>query len=348
MNNAQGKVSLQRQNNTNVHGEKSTPLALIRTMRPEEAADVCRCVHNCYGFSYPNRDMYDSERIKVLNRDGNMVSYVAIDHNNRVIGHAALELNTYNPMVTEFGNAFVLPEYRGSGLLNMFAEALVEAATEKQLAGAFVGSVCAHPYSQKAAHKMRFSDTALFLSRLPNMEFQRLRSASNQRENLLYSFRFFYLNTDINLYVPQHHAQIIKRIYRSLGLRFTLKTSSTKLPAAKNIFRLTVDPYGAAHVFFTDCNAEIVATAVKKLSDINGQVETAYLYLNLADSGSPIMCIQFEQLGYFFAGMLPGTRGHNWLVLQQPNNRDINYRKLEIASELGRDLVDYITFYARR
>ncbi|WP_425058305.1 hypothetical protein SCACP_29520 [Sporomusa carbonis] len=344
MNAAQEQVDLRL--GANIAGKTGTfaPAALVRPMRPEEAADVCRCVHRCYGYSYPNRNMYDPARVQELNREGKIVSYVAVDHNNELIGHAALELDSGNPTVAEMGNAFVLPEHRGGGLLNKFAKVLVDEAKDRGLAGAFVGSVCSHPYSQKAVHRLDFSDTALCLSRLPCMNFRRLRSGGRQRENILYSFRFFRLDEDLTLYVPQHHYQMVERIYQGLGLGVSIQTVPVELPATEGAFRSSADSYGAVHVFFIQSGAGTAAgtAGMENVFYRGDQTETVYLYLNLADPGTPRLCAEYEKQGYFFAGVLPGSKGFNWLVLQHLNNTYIDYAKLEVASDLGRDLADYV------
>ncbi|HWR44494.1 GNAT family N-acetyltransferase [Sporomusa sp.] len=347
MNAVQEKVVLGL--DANVAGKSGTPApaVLIRPMQPEEAAAVCRCVYRCYGYSYPNRNMYDPARVQSLNQDGKIISYVAIGYNNELIGHAALELDSDNPTVAEMGNAFVFPEHRGGGLLNEFAKFLVGAAKDRGLAGAFVGSVCSHPYSQKAAHKLGFSDTALCLSRLPHMKFRRLRSGGRCRENILHSFRFFQLDEDLTFYVPKHHCQMVERIYQELGLRVSIQTFPLDLPTAKNTFRSVADSYGAVHVFFTQCDAGI-ADETANVFYRSGQTEAAYLYLNLADSGTPLLCAEYEKQGYFFAGVLPGSSGFNWLVLQYLRDSYIDYTKLEVASDLGRDLVEYVQYHDPR
>lgn len=318
---------------------RTTSTALFRPMRPEEAATVCNCVYRCYGYSYPNRDMYDPARVLALNQEQKIVSYVAVDYCGGVIGHAALELDSANPTVAEMGNAFVLPEYRGSGLLNEFANVLVCEAKKRGLAGAFVGSVCSHSYSQKAAHRMGFSDTALMLNRLPHMQFRRLQSTVNRRENILHSFRIFAVDKTLSLYAPVQHRNIVEQIYRQLGLSVAWQSAPDSIAQPKAAIRVNADPYGAIHIFIMQ-SPDGSETGLEEYTQ-NGQTEATYLYLNLAEPGTPLLCSMYERCGYFFAGILPGESACNWLVLQKPRDR-CDYTKLEVASALGQDIADYV------
>lgn len=337
---------LNLQEESNVVRTMSTALpALIRAMRPEEAAAVCNCVYRCYGYSYPNRDMYDPARVLALNQEQKIVSYVAVDYCGGVIGHAALELDSANPTVGEMGNAFVLPEHRGSGLLNEFADVLVNAAKNRGLAGAFVGSVCSHYYSQKAAHKMGFSDTALLLNRLPHMQFRRLHSIVKRRENILHSFRIFAVDKPLSLYVPPRHRNMVEQIYQHLGLKVSWQSAPDRLTTPKVLIRVNADPYGAVHIFIRQ-NPGGSKTGLAEVKP-NDQTEVTYLYLNLAEPETPLLCGIYEYCGYFFAGILPGAGDCNWLVLQKPRDK-CDYTKLEVASALGQALTDYVKSQEQR
>jgi serine/threonine-protein kinase RsbW len=67
-----------------------------------------------------------------------------------------------------------------------------------------------------------------------------------------------------------------------------------------------------------------------------------HLYLNLSDPGTAEYCKRFEELGFFFAGMLPGGCGADALILQYLNNIALDYDRIKLQSALGRDLLAYI------
>jgi hypothetical protein len=64
-----------------------------------------------------------------------------------------------------------------------------------------------------------------------------------------------------------------------------------------------------------------------------------------------VSCQKFEELGFFFAGVLPrpakpvspkGMTGGDWLCLQYLNGARIDYDRLQIYSDFGQELVGYI------
>jgi len=54
------------------------------------------------------------------------------------------------------------------------------------------------------------------------------------------------------------------------------------------------------------------------------------------------MCADIERMGFFFAGVLPGSYGKGWLILQYLNNRVMDYNTFQLDSEFGKELLSYI------
>jgi hypothetical protein len=76
-----------------------------------------------------------------------------------------------------------------------------------------------------------------------------------------------------------------------------------------------------------------------------------YLNLPLGDPHTAVLCQKFEELGFFFAGILPrpakpvspeGVISGDWLCLQFLNGAHIDYDRLHIYSEFGQALVEYV------
>jgi hypothetical protein len=66
------------------------------------------------------------------------------------------------------------------------------------------------------------------------------------------------------------------------------------------------------------------------------------LYLNLSDPQTAHHTEQFENIGFFFAGILPCTKVGDALILQYLNNVPIDYEKIKTKSEKGSELLAYI------
>jgi hypothetical protein len=67
------------------------------------------------------------------------------------------------------------------------------------------------------------------------------------------------------------------------------------------------------------------------------------LYLKLSDPLTSYLTDEFEKMGFFFAGILPGAlAGGDALILQYLNNVPIDYEKIQLDSDAGKHLLDYI------
>jgi serine/threonine-protein kinase RsbW len=134
----------------------------IRLMRPEEAIEISRCIYRTYKYTYLNEDLYFPERIETMNRDGRMVSSVAVTRNDEVIAHFAL-LPRPNGKVAEIGVAVVDPKYRGRGLMQLLLNYLIEKAKERGFIALFGNAFTMHTMSQRTNLKFGFQETALQL-----------------------------------------------------------------------------------------------------------------------------------------------------------------------------------------
>ena len=80
-------------------------------------------------------------------------------------------------------------------------------------------------------------------------------------------------------------------------------------------------------------------------------VAVIYLKIPLRDPYTAVLCRKFEDLGFFFAGILPTpaapggpdeVSSDDWLCLQYLNGPRIDYDLLHMHSDFGQDLVGYI------
>ena len=96
---------------------------------------------------------------------------------------------------------------------------------------------------------------------------------------------------------------------------------------------------------------EIVSYGKNILPEIKGRlkelclkkIEIINLYLNLGSPMIPGLVKDLENIGFFFAGILPGAAsGGDALILQYLNNVPIDYGKIEVSSEIAKEMVSYI------
>ena len=163
--------------------------------------------------------------------------------------------------------------------------------------------------------------------------------------------QFLYLQPpplSIEIYAPPHHKDMIAALYKELGVRPEIKKAvpaKTKKAAATSIVKIKqVGSMSYARIIIERYGQNIVdelKTSVKELC--LSKTEIVNLFLNLSD---PLVCTftqQFEKLGFFFAGILPGgfTDG-DALILQYLNNVPIDYDAIQVKSAIAGKLLAYV------
>jgi anti-sigma regulatory factor (Ser/Thr protein kinase) len=88
----------------------------IRMMRPEESAELSRCVYRSYGYSYDWDYVYFPDRIRKLQESGLMRSCVAVTSEGEFVGHLAVRVERPDSPVGEAGQAGVDPRFCGHHL----------------------------------------------------------------------------------------------------------------------------------------------------------------------------------------------------------------------------------------
>jgi serine/threonine-protein kinase RsbW len=101
-----------------------------------------------------------------------------------------------------------------------------------------------------------------------------------------------------------------------------------------NFARIRVDRYGQ----------DIVADIRLKLRELCLQRwDVIHLVLHLSDPKTAHLCRRFEELGFFFAGILPlGLASGDALILQYLNTFSVRYSAIQTASRFATDLVAYV------
>ncbi|HWQ75634.1 MAG TPA: GNAT family N-acetyltransferase [Syntrophomonas sp.] len=320
------------------------PAFQIRPMLPQEAVEVSKCAYMAYGYSYSNEHVYFPERLRQLNEEGTMVSLVAVSEDNEILGHIALIFNGDDMLVPVVDDAFVTPKYRGSGCLNDLGEATIAWARANGIAGLYTWAVTTHVYSQRVGYKWNLRDTAILVSSDLPFEFKAIEYGG-QRESETILFRYMAQIDSVELYAPAHHTDIISQIYGHLGVqaKFWQPDPETELPDSEAVVELKYDPSIIAFITVNKYGRNVVDEVKHMLKDLRLQrIETIYLYLPLNSPFTALMTGVFEQMEFFFSGIMPGSEGKDKLILQYLNNQIIDYSQIHINTEFGRQLLAYI------
>jgi serine/threonine-protein kinase RsbW len=316
-------------------------------MKTSEAVEVSKTVYRAYGYSYAREFMYFPEKIIALNESGQLQSAVVIVAGDTIAGHCALQYWEENPGVAEMVAGVVKPEFRSRGYFARLTEFLMREAADKALLGIFVHTVTNHIYSQKTGHRAGLKDCAVRLGLVPPTTiFKGFTETLHQKLSIIIQFRYLDAPSQLSLYLPSDHREIVAAIYRNLGAipDFPSDTAVSN-PNPKSEYKIqVVAPLSFARIAVEKYGNKIVAEIKAELKELcYKKIEAVNLYLNLFDPLTAVMTEEFEKLGFFFAGVMPGGLAvGDALILQYLNNVPIDYSQINITSPIAQQLVAYI------
>lgn len=336
-----------------VESEKSTsPLPrgsvhyLIRRMKPAEAIEVSKCAYSSYGYTYVNEDIYYPDRVRTLNQSDNLISFIAVTEQNEIIAHNAFELRK-GDLAPELGMAFTKPKFRGQGCLNHLTMELLNEAGRRNFVGIYTRGVMTHPFSQKSFLKFGFRESAIYLSSGMERTYKGgIKQDKSQRESVVIMFKYLSTPKKHVIYPPPHHREMIERIYHHLDVNPNSNASSKESDTAadETVTGIRIAPACLmGHISITRYGDRTLNDVKEHLKALCLQrFETIHLHLPLGDPSTAFRTAEFEKLGFFFAGVMPGCIGNDELILQYLNNYAIDYDTLVIESEMGKEMLEYI------
>lgn len=321
----------------------------VRPMEPSEALEVSKTVYRTYGYSYAHDYIYYPEKIIALNASGEIHSALAVTEANEIAGHCALSRWSDNPLIAEMGQGVVVPKLRSQGCFAKLTEYLIGTARSMGFAGIFGAAVTVHPFSQKTALQQGLRDCALFLCLVPpTVDFKGLKTEPPARGSMLVQFKYLGKPQAAKVYAPAQHADMLRAIYANLDAASIPQICTPpadvtnegeseykiNLIRSLNFARIRVDRYGRNIV--ADIRLKLRALCLQRWDVI-------HLVLHLSDPMTAPLCRRFEELGFFFAGILPlGLASGDALILQYLNTFSVGYSTIRTASRFASDLVAYV------
>jgi len=320
----------------------------VRGLNPNEAIEVSRCAYKTHGYTFFDDHIYYPERLVELNRTSEMISAVAVTKDNVFMGHAALLYQYPEDTIAELTFVFVNVEYRGQGALNRLVDYLFKVQKKRELRGLYAYAVTNHIFTQKSMIKFEINDCGLLLATSPaSWKFKGISEDSTQRISVLLGFKYMMPPVRHNLYAPEHHKEMISKLYLNLGVSHDFIVPSADSfefdrPAA-TIYSGANDLEGCAEIFVASYGADVKHQTRKILQGFClQQISSVNLFLKLKDPLTYWLTGEFEKLGFFFAGILPESRIGESLVLQYLNNVNLDYSKILLVTDLAKELLVYI------
>ncbi len=331
----------------------------VRLMEPGEAVEVSRCIYRAYRYTYLNEDLYFPKRIESRNRDGSMISCVAVTESGEVVGHFAL-IPRPNKKTAEIGVAVVRPEYRRRGIMVKMLEFLVDRAMEENRGGGFTAlygnALTVHKQSQKTNLKFGFSETALKLGVFPPGAIKPARDHWLQGAgDVITCFKMLKKAEPYAVYLPARHRDMLLETYAGLGVERDFKGATVEtlpetltgepgdaLPGETTI-ELTIKPYHkTATVSIKSYGRDLERRVnAKRIELLRKGFNALYVELNLKDPFTPEAAVILEGIGFFYCGLYPEYSEGDVLMLQRENTT-VRYDEIKTVSPLAKKIVDYV------
>lgn len=316
----------------------------VQRMSPDQAVEVSKVAYSSYGYTYVHEDIYYPDRVRELNNADQLISFVALTEQQEIIAHSALEIEAGGS--PQLGVAFTKPRYRGQGCMNRLIAALIDEARARYYRGIYARAVSTHPYSQKTFLKYGFQESALYVSSGMEREYKGIEQQKMQRESVFIMYLYLSAPQAYVLFPPPQHRRMLAEIYQHLGVcpELIAAGSPAEITEEKTVLTTASDVNSlTAHIIVSSYGLDAEEQVHAKLKALClHRLETIYLHLPLQDVHTAGLTAQFEALGFFFSGVMPGAQGNDELILQYLNNYLIDYDLLRPASDFGARLLAYI------
>ena len=217
--------------------------------------------------------------------------------------------------------------------------------------GVFGEAVTVHTFSQQAALAAGSRETGILLGFVPQeMQFRKIQDKQDERQSAELSYMKLNDGPQRDVYPPLHHETIIRRIYERLNLERTvisardLAQEKVKLGKAAQVDLKVLASAGCAGMTVTEYGEDLLDLVKFRLRELClQQVSYIYLDLPLSHPAVTLYCAGLEMMGFFFAGVIPEAIDGDALRLQYLNNVRITPSKAALASDWGKELMEYVT-----
>jgi Anti-sigma regulatory factor (Ser/Thr protein kinase) len=320
----------------------------IRLMDPAEAVEVARCVYDAYGYSYVYEHIYYPDRLRAMNREGSLVSAVAVTGAGDVAGHVALVFDPLDPGSAEVAIAATKCRYRGHAVVPRLVTFLEEVGRERGLTCLFTQPVTAHTISQHVFHKLGYRTAGFLLAHAPaTLSFHRIAEDLAQRESVIIACKHLVRPAPVTLYPPPVHAGMVSAICAEIGLPATIapgqfldETVRTELQSGVKTGMLV------ASIHFTRFGADLSPAVRHEVIRLKREgVQVIEAGLDLQDPATAAAAGLLEDLGFIFTGIIPTGAGGAQLLMQYLNGIVIDYQALRLESGFSKELLEYIRLH---
>lgn len=320
----------------------------VRLMEPDEAIEISRCAYKSHGYTFFEDHIYYPEVIIEMNRNGRMISAVAVTEDNRFMGHAALLYPYPGARTAELTFIFVNEEYRGQGCMKRLCDFLYNVPKQHRLCGIYTYAVTNHVFTQRVMVGMGINDCGIQLATSPaTWKFKGIPGENLQRISVVLSFKYLEDPEPLILYAPAHHRGMIEKLYANIHARHHFAVPETREPALAEEGSILetdiVESEGNAGITVVRYGRDIMREIKRTVRELClDQMAAIELFLNLEDPATFFLVSEFEKMDFFFSGIMPRESTGDCLVLQYLNNVPFDYDRVMVHTDMAGEILAYI------
>lgn len=305
----------------------------IRLVETEaDAIEAIRCIYSEYGYSYSYDRLYHVDSLLEMIRDGELLSFLAVNEHGQTAGHVALAFSDAFKNMPEISTVVVRREFRGLGLMKKIMDFCIELGEKRGLPALMGQPVAYHPMSQKALLRAGFTATSVMLSYIPS-EVEGEYRKENQRLDLFVAVKILDKSVHRKSYPPAELYPFVKKIYDKLGWNYELCeeiacSEETEILAESHKFlKSTKIVLRKAAEDLEETLNNIVKKAIR---DKNEMIE---LLISLDDASCSYSYEIAKKCKFALSGLIPGGENGDYLLMQMLLGADCHYEQLLTVGE---------------
>jgi anti-sigma regulatory factor (Ser/Thr protein kinase) len=325
----------------------STEPVVFRMMTPTDATGLTRCVYRTYGYTYGCDYIYNPPEVREMLSTGIIESFLAVTESDEIVGHLAMIYHKLGAKVAESGQAVVDNRFRGRKLFEQLKLKLLDHAKNIGIYGIYSEATTAHPYSQKGNVTLGAVETGFLLGYAPDSVVIRTIEAKSKEMRLSALLYYLKINEEPHrtIYLPENHKAMLSRIITRMKLNRELGTPPKvdNMAANSMIYSKIRPEWGHAIMTLAEYGEDFVPMMKTLLRDIKNQnISAIYIDLPLGNPLTPQHYSILENFGFSYCCFIPEYENDDVIRMQYLNNFTVIAEKIAVASEFGRELLDYV------
>ena len=330
-------------------GEDGQVVVDIRPMTADDVVGVARLFYRCYGYTVAYAPVvYEPEHLAELVTSGQHLATVAVSPEGRIVGHLASEVRDPQATTGKIGLLAVDPLYRQHKLSLRIGFAHVTRLLEKGFVGQYTEAVTVHQGSQKAALRGGAHEVGMMLAGQSNeLDFRGFDADEQARKALLLFYGSFGTTPERTVYVPPTYREVVERIYATGNLPRTVHAEFERTPEVAEgptRFRLSLrHETGVAFVYVDTYAEDFLESLQEQVRQLRiNRFDLILVVLPMSNPATSYFGSGLQEIGLSFSGIYPEYDDGDVLVLQSLNNVEVIPEEIQVASDMGEYLRDFV------